>query len=291
LTIRAAPLRPARKRAAIEEDNVRIAIGDFARMTHVSIKALRHYHDTGVLVPAEVDPSSGYRFYRADQVPVAQVIRRFRDLGMPLNEIKTVLHATDPASRTEVIVAHLERMQSQLSQIQATVASLRSLLDGPPPPVPVEHRTVPPMTVLAIAERVTMSEFEAWWSDAFDELHAAVTAAGVAAGIGGGLYPGEFFELEVADVVTFLPVPAPIRGTSRARMIDVPSAELAIAVHHGPFAELDRTYAAVGVHVAERELSVDGPIREYYLVTEADTSDVDQHRTEVCWPIFRTVPS
>lgn len=92
---------------------MRIPIGDFARMTHVSIKALRHYHDVGLLVPAEVDPSSGYRFYRADQVPTAQVIRRFRDLGMPLADITAVLHATDPAIRTEVIVAHLSRMQAQ----------------------------------------------------------------------------------------------------------------------------------------------------------------------------------
>jgi DNA-binding transcriptional MerR regulator len=268
---------------------VRIAIGDFARMTHLSIKALRHYHDVGALVPAEVDPSTGYRYYRAEQVPVAQVIRRFRDLGMPLDDIKAVLEATDPATRTEVIIAHLERMQIQLTQLQATVTSLRSLLEGPAPQIPVEHRSVPTVSALAIAERVTMSDLEAWWVDAFDELHATVRAAGIAPGIGGGLYPGELFEVEVADVVVFLPVPAPINVRSRPRMIEVQAAELAIAVHYGPFAELDRTYAAVGTHVAEGELGVDGPIREYYLATAADTPDEAQHRTEVCWPIFPTV--
>jgi effector-binding domain-containing protein len=71
-------------------------------------------------------------------------------------------------------------------------------------------------------------------------------------------------------------------------MIEVPAAELAVAVHHGPFAELDRTYAAVGIHVAARELNVDGPIREYYLVTSAETEDEAEHRIEVCWPIFQT---
>jgi DNA-binding transcriptional MerR regulator len=265
---------------------VRIAIGDFSRMTQLSIKALRHYHEVGVLVPAEVDASSGYRFYRLDQVPVAQVIRRFRDLGMPLDEIRTVLRATDPAVRTGVIVAHLDRMQTQLSQIQDTVASLRALLEGPPPPVPVEHRTVPAVPALAIAERVTMAELEAWWADAFDELHATVDAAGVTAGVGGGLYPGELFEVEVADIVAFLPVPGEIPGTRRARIVEIPGAELAVAVHCGPFAELDRTYVAVGTHVAERELGVDGPIREYYL--ETGGADQSQYRIEVCWPIFRT---
>jgi DNA-binding transcriptional MerR regulator len=270
---------------------VRIAIGHFARMTHLSIKALRHYHDVGLLVPAEVDASSGYRFYRLDQVPVAQAIRRFRDLGMPLEDIKAILHTTDPAVRTEVIVAHLDRMQTQLSALQGTVASLRSLLDGPPPPIPVEHRTVPAAPALAIAERVTMADLETWWADAFDELHATVRAAGATAGTGGGLYPGELFEVEVANVVAFLPVATPVPTGPRARMIEVPAADLAVAVHRGPFAELDRTYAAVGTHVAERELGIDGPIREYYLVTAADTPDESQHRIEVCWPIFHIAAS
>src|SRR5689334_695008 len=260
-------------------------------MTHLSVKALRHYHDVGVLVPAEVDPSSGYRFYRADQVPAAQVVRRFRDLGIPLADIKAVLQATDPAIRTELLVAHLSRMQAQLSSIQATVASLRALLEGSSPPIPVEHRTVAEVRALAIAERVTMADLEAWWADAFAELHAMVHAAGVNPGAGGGLYPGELFEVEPADVVVFLPVPVAIPAGSRARIIEVPAAELAVAVHRGPFADLDRTYAAVGLHVAERELGVAGPIREYYLVTAADTPDESQHRIEVCWPIFRTAVS
>ena len=270
---------------------MRVAIGDFSRMTHLSIKTLRHYHDTGVLVPAEIDPASGYRYYRTEQIPVAQVIRRFRDLDMPLADIKAVLRARDPAVRTEVIVAHLDRMQTQLSQTQATVAALRSLLDGPPPAIAVEHRSVPAARALAIAERVTMESLEAWWADAFDELHAAIRAAGVTAGTAGGLFPGELFEVSTADVVAFVPVPTPIPAGSRPRMIEVPAAELAVAVHHGPFAELDRTYAAVGTHVLERELGVAGPIREYYLVTAADTPDEHRHRTEICWPIFQTTAS
>jgi DNA-binding transcriptional MerR regulator len=267
---------------------VRIAIGDFARMTHLSIKALRHYHHAGVLIPAEIDASSGYRFYRPDQVPAAQLIRRFRDLGMPLADITAILHATDPARRTELLVVHLSRMQTQLSQIQETVTALRALLDGPPPPLPVQHRTVPAVQALAITESVTMTNLEAWWTDAFAELNAKVRAAGITPGAGGGLYPGELFEVEVAEVVVFLPVAAPVPAGPRARMIEVPAAELAVAVHRGPFADLDRTYAEVGLHVAERELGVAGPIREYYLVTAADTPDESQHRIEVCWPIFHT---
>ncbi len=72
-------------------------IGQFSRMTHLSVKALRHYHDVGILEPAAIDPYSGYRSYEVGQVTSAQVIRRLRDLGMPLDSIRAVLTAPGPA--------------------------------------------------------------------------------------------------------------------------------------------------------------------------------------------------
>jgi len=72
--------------------SVLVSIGDFSRMTHLSIKALRFYHDQGLLEPARIDPFTGYRFYEPGQVPVAQVIRRFRDLDMPLDQVRAVLY-------------------------------------------------------------------------------------------------------------------------------------------------------------------------------------------------------
>ena len=60
-----------------------LTVGDFSRITHLSVKTLRHYHEVGLLEPATVNPGTGYRYYSAAQVPTAQVIRRLRDLEMP----------------------------------------------------------------------------------------------------------------------------------------------------------------------------------------------------------------
>ena len=59
-----------------------LAIGDFARATHLSIKTLRHYHRIGLLEPADVDPYTGHRRYTTEQIATAQVVRRFRSLDM-----------------------------------------------------------------------------------------------------------------------------------------------------------------------------------------------------------------
>jgi DNA-binding transcriptional MerR regulator/effector-binding domain-containing protein len=268
---------------------VRLAIGDFSKMTHLSVKALRHYHDVGLLEPAEIDPDSGYRYYEVSQLRTAQVIRRFRDLEMPLDEIRAMLHAPNVAARNAIIVAHMRRMESQLAVTQAAVSSLRSLLERPLAPMTIEHRFVGEVAALAIVEQVTAADLEAWWVGAFTELDGALRDAAVpAAGPRAALYPPEIFEEEVGEIVAFVPVATAVSATGRAKMTRIPAAELAIAVHHGAFADLDQTYSALGVYVSEREIGVDGPIRENYLVTPFDTSEASEYVTEVCWPVFRT---
>jgi len=277
-----------------------LTIGDFSRMTHLSVKALRHYHDMGVLEPAAVDPFTGYRSYDTSQVGSAQVIRRLRDLGMPLDSIAAVLAAPDLEARNREIATHLTRMERQLEQTQASVAALRALLTGPAVRPAIELRTIAAVTALAVREVVDAAELNDWGSEAFDALAAALAAAGLtAAGPYGGLFDGDFFELERSEVTAFVPVTSEtglvgagagvgLDPGGRVRLLEIPAVEAAVAVHEGAFSEIDRTYAALGEVVAERAIGVDGPIREYYVVSSADTDDVGKHRTEVCWPVFRT---
>jgi len=271
--------------------SVRLPIGEFSRMTYLSIRALRFYHEAGILVPATVDPATGYRYYAPAQLPVAQVIRRLRDLQMPLEEIGTVVAAPDVAARNAAIGAHLARMQAQLAATQATVASLRALLEQPAGAPPIEHRSVPATRVLAIGGRVTTDGLENWWSGAFEELDDALRRQDVGrTGLAGALYHKEFFEVEEGQVTAFIPVPAGagVSGGGRAAVQVLPAAELAVAVHLGDWTDLDRTYGALGMYVAEREIGVDGPIREYYTVTSGDPVEAAGQRTEVCWPVFHT---
>ena len=128
-----------------------------------------------------------------------------------------------------------------------------------------------------------------WWAQAFAELHAALRAAGqVPAGPGGGLYPTELFTDETGHCIVYVPISGVIGESGRVRVMDIPAAEFAVAVHSGSHESADRTYGALGTFVAERALGVDGPIREHYLVTAEDTTDETQLRTEICWPVFRT---
>src|SRR5260370_17215639 len=105
---------------------------------------LRHYHEIGLLEPVDVDVDTGYRRYATEQIATAQIIRRFRDLDMPLEDIQTVLQAPDVDTRSRVIADHLGRLESSLPRTQEAAPSLRALLDHPPAPPPTHHRTLPP---------------------------------------------------------------------------------------------------------------------------------------------------
>lgn len=254
-----------------------MTIGEFSRMTYLTVKALRHYHDVGLLEPIDVDSSSGYRRYSTDQIATAQAIRRFRDLDMSIDQVRAVLRAPDSATRNRTILQHLEHMQQQLERTQLTVASLQALLEQPHAAASIEYRTIGSTRSLAISDAVRFEAAGDWCTEVFAELHEAIVNAGAtASGPDGALYFDEFFEGGEGEVIAFVPLDRDIDSRSRAEMREIPATHVAVMIHDGPFNDLDQTYGALGTIVAERGVGTAGPIREIYVADD---------RTEVCWPI------
>jgi DNA-binding transcriptional MerR regulator len=266
-----------------------LIIGDFARATHMSVKTLRHYHRIGLLEPVEVDASTGYRYYGTEQIPVAQVIRRFRDLDMPLERISAVLSAPDHQARTDLIAEHLSRLEEGLARTQTAVASLRDLLGGSPASAHVEHRAVAATATAAISESLDAVDALVWFQGALGELQATMAAQGlVATSAPGGVFTTELFTDEHGESTIFIPTDGTVRPMGRVRPLLVPGVELATTMHDGPHTDIDRAYGALGEYVAEHALAVAGPIREYYVVGSLETTDQARWRTEIGWPIFHT---
>ena len=267
-----------------------LAIGDFSQATHLSIKTLRHYHRVGLLAPADVDPDTGHRRYTTEQIPTAQVIRRFRSLDMPIDDIRAVLTAPDIKTRNELIAAHLSRLEDSLARTQQATASLRDLLQPHrQAAAAVEHRSVGAVPAAAVREVIDVEDAEPWYQGAMGELYATLAAQKIApAGPAGGIFASELFTHDRGDATVFVPCAPPPRRTGRVEPVVVPGAELALTVHAGSQAEIDRAYGALATYVADHALAVDGPIREYYLVGSHDTADETRWRTEIGWPIFRT---
>jgi DNA-binding transcriptional MerR regulator len=265
-----------------------LSIGDFARATHLSVKALRHYQEQGLLQPTEIDPSSGYRRYALDLLPKAQIIRRLRSLGMPLGEVRSVI-VSDIDARNEVIGRHLRRLQHELSTTQEAVAALQDLIEKPGPAGPIVHRSVSATRAAAIVENIDLKNASAWLAGALGELYAVLDDHDIPTiGDAAGIYENELFTLERGTATAYLPVSQDFPAAGRVRVIDIPPAELAVITHGGSHNGIDREYSALAAHVARHELAVDGPVREYYPINRRQTADRDAWQTEIGWPIFMT---
>jgi len=256
----------------------------------MSVKALRHYHRIGLLVPADVDRHTGRRRYEPEQIRRAQVIRRLRDLQMPLEEIAAVLDAPTIEARNERISAHLGELERSLAQTVAAVSTLRELLDGGGNPHgPIRHRSVPDTASASITDTVELAGASVWFQGAIGELFATVAAQGlVPAGPPGGVYAAELFTEHKGTATVFVPVDGEPAPAGRVQSETIAAAELAVIVHRGSHAGIDRSYGALAEHVARSAVAVEGPIREYYLVGRHTPADERDWQTEIGWPIFRT---
>lgn len=269
-----------------------VSIGDFAVMTGLSRKALRHYHDIGVLEPAHVDPNTGYRVYDTSQVDHAHIIRRFRSLDMSIPDIKALLSTDDAGARTDIITTHLEQMEAQLQQTRDTVGALRELLAPVRTPAEVTVRHEPALAVWSVSATIETSGIDEWFEVSLRRLHQAVsTAAGApTAVVPGGLYDRALFLEQRGRATMFVEAPPSAEPPEGVHAEVFPRAEFAVLRHPGGHDGIDRSYATLGVYVNEHLISSQGPIREHYH-GGTPTNPARFTATEICWPIFSTTAS
>jgi DNA-binding transcriptional MerR regulator len=283
-------------------DNPLLRIGPFSRASSISVKALRAYHEMGLLVPAAIDPQTGYRSYSVAQLTDAAIIRRLRQLDVPLETVRVVLDAHDPDVTRKVLAEHEAVLHERLQSVQRAIDDLAVALDAPALATPVHIRAEPARTVLMLD--ATTSE-ETWLdvlAHAIGTLRDAATASGaVTDGPSGACYP-TLLEDDAQELHAFVPVAnapmlsAAVRATG-VRVDTLPAADVAVLVHAGSYDGLEDAYRALGAWVAANTEPPTAPgtpnppgsaeltVRECYVVGPGATDDETQFLTELCWPV------
>jgi DNA-binding transcriptional MerR regulator len=209
-----------------------------------------------------VDPHSGYRYYRADQVPAATTIAVLRGLDVPLPVVREVLAAGDTDRVADVLAAQRERWAAELARREEVLRALDGLLRRPER---VRYDvTIGPRDAVRL-RGVTGAVRAA----ALDADTSALCVAALRDGVGRGplvaVYPLDLAE-EMA-VTVGLPDPAGPTG--------LPGAAWATTLHVGPYAQLPLAYAALLEHVRERGHTAAGPITETYLADPGTTAPAE----------------
>jgi DNA-binding transcriptional MerR regulator len=253
-----------------------LTIGDFARHGRVSIRMLRHYDALGLLRPAQVDPSSGYRFYQAAQLSRLNRIIALKDLGFTLQQVQAILDEdVSPAElrgmlrlRRAELEAALAATAAGLVQVEARLRSIEN--EGSMPPEDIVIRALPAIRLAELsgtAASFSPDDTGPLIGGLFDELRRRLDSAGISPVGPRTVYfetPGEG---EFGIVVhAGLPVPAEVTGGQDFQVVSLPSvARAATIVHRGLIHGFLGTSQALVRWVDAHGYRFDGPAREVTL--------------------------
>jgi DNA-binding transcriptional MerR regulator len=257
-----------------------LPIGQFARLSRLSVKQLRHYDELGLLVPAHVDRDTGYRYYRRAQARQALSIGLLRSLDVPLPVIREVL-----AGDTEALAGVRAGQEAELAKRRRTLAALERVLTDGLPATPVRVVIEPARTVVLVSESATgPADIGRATSAAIARLMSASPPAGPVQLV--GLFP---LDLDDAFPVRAALVVDPDRPTEpwRRAGLDVemlPGGAFACATHVGPYDQISLTAHALLGWCAERGHPPRGPIREVY-VSDPATTEPDRLVTHLMIPL------
>ncbi|MFE4970468.1 MerR family transcriptional regulator [Streptomyces sp. NPDC056660] len=167
-------------------DEELLTIGSFAARSRLSAKALRLYDRLGLLAPAYVDGTTGYRYYRAGQVERARLVALLRQLDMPLARIAEVIEAADGGAAAGLLAAYWADVERRIAGQRTLAAYLRGRLSGRSSEMyetfAVETVEVPAQVVITETRHTLADELPAWIPASLGRLEAAARACGGVAG-------------------------------------------------------------------------------------------------------------
>ena len=253
-----------------------LSIGRLARLSRLSIKALRVYEREQLLVPAWTDPHNGYRYYAPAQVRTAATIALLRSAGVSLLDIRRLLDARGDALR-EALTGQKRQIERDIVSREAALRALDRLLTANDLlPYAVREADRPAVVLAAVTEPVATENLTTEVSLLVRRLQERVAEARGAEPVV-GLYPIDLPDpcpVTVGvpwDSCSQLPTAA-LPGVLR---VEVPAARVLETLHEGPHDALPLAYAAVFSAAGERSLTPTGVVRETYLSAPDDVSPAD----------------
>ena len=264
-----------------------LSIGAFAQRSRLSHKALRLYAELGLLPPAWVDPETGYRFYRADQVDRARLIGLLRRLDMPLARIGSVLELDGPDAAREV-ARFWGEVEAEAEVKRRLVAYLGRHLEGRGEPMYEVHtRDTPEQQVATITRSLTVGGLPTFIEESYGRLDTAVREAnGRRDGAFFVIYHGEVNEDSDGPVEVCMPFVGELRSaqdvavrTERAHR----EAFTTITRRQVEFPGILDAYAAVEHWIEGSNEEMSGAPREVYFTD--DEVEPDEAFCDIAFPI------
>jgi len=267
-----------------------LKIGEFSKLSRVSIRMLRHYDDIGLLKPIETDSFTGYRYYSEEQLPVIGRITALKDIGFTLSDIVKILNIYDDR---EKLSEFFDRQHRELVRLYDETAKRLMLLDTAQKRLRKENTMNFDVSIKTIPERYAATvqmviphyedEGDVWQilceeTDPMNVIPADPCLAAVS-------YIDSEFKEENVELIAWKTVKGTYPDTEHVKFKTLPAVKVASSTFKGGYEQINECYATVISWINENGYKISGPVFNIYHVSPHETQNPDEFITEVCFPI------
>lgn len=259
-------------------------IGRFSKSCRLTIKALRHYDDIGILKPAYVDATTGYRYYQQDQARTAVLIGMLRSLDIPIPSIKNLLSVSGDELQ-HILDQERQRALQKMQKQQQILDSINRLVrEGELTPYEIGIREEPAYMVSRLSCQSTLDRLLEDGSAVIYKLYDILQARQR-----GFVDPVMCInedpdENEVVTIHACIGIEPPYPDLTPAEVVDMPGGPVAWLTHRGSYNELGIAYHSLFAWIQDHGYQQRAAMREIYRNNPAETDECDLI-TEVIIPI------
>ena len=267
-----------------------LKIGEFSKLSRVSVRMLRHYDEIGLLKPAVVDRFTDYRYYREDQLPTVGRITALKDMGFSLADIVRILEVYDDP---EALERFFSQRQRELEELSDDTAHKLTLLDAARKRLRKEENMNYNITIKTLPDRyaatvrMTIPRYQdegMVWQVLCRETDAMKLAPGDPDYCCVTFLDGEYKELNV-EVEAQKTVKGRYPDTEHVKFRTLPAVTVASCIFRGPYSGIGEVYAALAAWIEANGYEYDGPMFNIYHVSPHETQDPQTFVTEACYPV------
>lgn len=262
------------------------AIGEFARLAQVTVKTLRYYDEAGLLKPAHVDRDSGYRHYKASQLPRLNRILVLKELGFSLEQIASLIdEGVNEFELQGMLRLRRAEQQTKIEQESSRLAAIEFMIqeiarEGTPLEVVIKDST--PAWVVSVRDIIqSYPEIGRLYPEVYSQLGAkAMEGTPIAIW---HCPDSKSSDIEAEAGVLFK---EPLTVNGRLQCYQLPATRVASYVHHGSFQQFKGVYDRLTRWMEDTGWRPSGPCREIYLhIGNPVRQDDPTYVTEIQFPV------
>lgn len=268
-----------------------LKIGDFSKLSRISIRMLRHYDEIELLAPAQIDDFTGYRYYNEEQLAAACRITALKDMGFSLSTIKQILKSyDDPKALSDFLAVKQAEIQAEAVGIQQRLLLLETAIkrlgkDDMAMNYNVVLKTIPQRYVASVRKIIPAYDQEGTlWNIMMSET-ASLKMIPEDNCCSLAMFHDEGYKDSDVDVEIQMSVKGKHADTEHVIFKTVPEVEIASATYKGSYEQLTAVNHAVANWVRDNSYEFSGAMFCIYHVSPAQTQNPDEMVTEVCYPI------